>query len=1297
MAENENENRNMMDDENTITPMEEANTASGNNQDEISRNVEESPPPRLMISKMVLENFKSYAGVREIGPFHQCFSSIVGPNGSGKSNVIDAMLFVFGKRAKKLRLNKVSELIHKSDNFQDLTYAKVSVHFQDIIDNTSGNEEEEPFHVIPDTGCVVSRIARKDNSSSYQLNGKNVPFKQVASFLGTKGIDLEHNRFLILQGEVELISMMPPKGQKEGDDDGLLEYLEDIIGSNRFVADTEAAWEKVEALTNVRQEHLHRVKAMQSEKDALESAKIEAEALLQKERDTRRKQNILYQVHLLDTKDAQEGISQKLQECRNQLEDERKSFQDLERQQLELNASYKEQQKLHETIHEELVLAKKEFTAYERRDIQLKESIKHAKTKKTQLAKKIKTNSKNVEDFQATHDDAVEKIPQLEEELVDLNEQKDKEDELVEALLEQVKGQTQGLRRELDQIQDQLAPIQQERASFEASLTTAEEEVRLLQDSVTRNQAQFEQAKNELATLDQTQADKRRQLDEAQQGQEELENELTKLKEEDETLSQNEKKLVTRQKVLLAQTEETKAAMKARGGKNPTVQNILKAARPNGPLSKVGIVGRLGDLATIDPRYDVAVSTACGMLDHVVVQTTAGAQQCLVYLRKNGLGRANFIPLDKLSKGAHDRPVETPEGAPRLLDLIQPSHSQLKPALYLGVANTLVAPDLDTATRWAYDYSKRWRVVTLDGQLIETSGTMAGGGKSKRKGGMRLSHRNKKAKDEVQDMEVDDMVGLKDCKALEQETNEVTQELQKCRHRRREIQKRIPLVTKKIKSLSVVQPKLKLEIKSCDTTRFNLQERLPELETACHLSEEETETLAKLQGQVQKRQDEMSACVEAAKELEAKQKDLQTAILEAGGKPLKKQQKKCAEALKACQECQTQINQYKVSVKASLKKLKRAKSEQVKLEAELETHEASFEKFQEEWNVLTSTAKSVKETYEQAKETEEKQRVALGAVLQEKEELAAVLQKTKHVEVEYLGKIETLEKQQADLNKKQKYYESELDKLFQVEEDAEDLSDDEDEEKDTDAPLAKYTPEAIRQYSSETLVQQIATLQEEQALLAKDANMAAIAEYRKKEADYLARISDLDAVTEERQKARQVHDELRRKRLETFLDGFSQITLKLKEMYQMITLGGDAELELVDSLDPFAEGIVFSVRPPKKSWKNISNLSGGEKTLSSLALVFALHHYKPTPLYVMDEIDAALDFKNVSIVANYIKERTKNAQFIIISLRNNMFELADRLVGIYKTENCTKSVTIDPKAFESKQPLQERTNLSQTA
>lgn len=115
----------------------------------------------------------------------------------------------------------------------------------------------------------------------------------------------------------------------------------------------------------------------------------------------------------------------------------------------------------------------------------------------------------------------------------------------------------------------------------------------------------------------------------------------------------------------------------------------------------------------------------------------------------------------------------------------------------------------------------------------------------------------------------------------------------------------------------------------------------------------------------------------------------------------------------------------------------------------------------------------------------------------------------------------------------------------------------------------------------------------------------------------------------------------------------------------------------------------FTVRPPKKSWKEIQYLSGGEKTLSSLSLIFALHYYKPTPLYFMDEIDSALDWKNTAIVGFYLKEQTKNAQFIIVSLRENMFEIADQLVGIFKTNNCTKSVTIIPHKYSENSVSQE--------
>merc|ERR1719159_1188369 len=191
-----------------------------------------------------------------------------------------------------------------------------------------------------------------------------------------------------------------------------------------------------------------------------------------------------------------------------------------------------------------------------------------------------------------------------------------------------------------------------------------------------------------------------------------------------------------------------------------------------------------------------------------------------------------------------------------------------------------------------------------------------------------------------------------------------------------------------------------------------------------------------------------------------------------------------------------------------------------------------------------------------------------------------------------------------------------------------------------------------------------------------------IEEFRKADTEFKGRLAEFEEANQEREKARAELDRLRQKRLEEFMDGFEIISMKLKEMYQMITMGGDAELELVDTLDPFSEGIHFSVRPPKKSWKQIQNLSGGEKTLGSLALVFALHHYKPTPLYFMDEIDAALDFRNVSIIAQYIKRETKNAQFIVISLRNHMFELADRLMGVYKTNDQSKSITITPKIIE---------------
>lgn len=288
---------------------------------------------------------------------------------------------------------------------------------------------------------------------------------------------------------------------------------------------------------------------------------------------------------------------------------------------------------------------------------------------------------------------------------------------------------------------------------------------------------------------------------------------------------------------------------------------------------------------------------------------------------------------------------------------------------------------------------------------------------------------------------------------------------------------------------------------------------------------------------------------------------------------------------------------------------------------------------------------------------------------EELDEMTAELNKSRAVEIEMRSKLEEHQKSLQDSQKRTKHWTAELNKLTLTNVDditgtPENEGGEEDEQNKAPTKLEVYPEDEIRGFDRDGLKEEIALLEEK--VNGARVDLSVLPEYRRRAEEYAARSKDLQDAVNTRDGLKQRIDDLRKRRLDEFMEGFNIISLRLKEMYQMITMGGNAELELVDSLDPFSEGILFSVMPPKKNWKNISNLSGGEKTLSSLALVFALHHFKPTPLYVMDEIDAALDFRNVSIVASYIKERTKNAQFIVISLRNNMFELAARLIGVYK-------------------------------
>lgn len=519
--------------------------SAAKNHDHVVENVPLSKgPSRLIITKMILENFKSYGGVKEIGPFHKCFSAVVGPNGSGKSNVIDAMLFVFGKRAKKLRLNKVSELIHSSDAFKDSPpdYALVSVHFVEIVDTGDGDED---YETMPGTEVVVTRIAKRDNSSTYKLDGKNCSFKDVATYLESKGIDLNNNRFLILQGEVELISMMGPKGKTE-DDEGLLEYLEDIIGSNKFVEQANVAAAHVETLTEQRQERLNRVKALEKEKESLEGAKLEAEALLGKERDIRRKKNILIQINAMEASCDVEESGRKCDELKELLKENRYKIAEKEKEFSRNDSVLARETKKHEELLDALKKAKEEFAYFERKDIQLREERKHHKATMKKLEAKIKAEGAKKKELLAKGSDASENISNLEQKLHEITREKAKESEYLERLYDEVRDVTKELRQKLEKKTQELVPLQQERATCQAALGTAVTEAKLLEDSSKRSQEMLMSAEKELSSLDEKQSLLRSELSKSEDELSVSKKRIAEAQNEVENLMSQEKVLATR-------------------------------------------------------------------------------------------------------------------------------------------------------------------------------------------------------------------------------------------------------------------------------------------------------------------------------------------------------------------------------------------------------------------------------------------------------------------------------------------------------------------------------------------------------------------------------------------------------------------------------------------------------------------------------------------------------------------------------------------------------------------------------
>lgn len=553
----------------------------------------------------------------------------------------------------------------------------------------------------------------------------------------------------------------------------------------------------------------------------------------------------------------------------------------------------------------------------------------------------------------------------------------------------------------------------------------------------------------------------------------------------------------------------------------------------------------------------------------------------------------------------------------RLFDLIHVDDQRILPAFYFGLYDTLVAENMEQARAIAYG-KQRYRVVTLDGGVIEKTGTMSGGGKTQLRGKMGQKVQTKTTSSRTSMSEKDIDVLSTAAQTLQARIND--------------IQHQQGILEQEIKQLTVTISKKEQEVIRFQVQLKSFAEQIPRLEDQVERQKQRADSTkadpaktAALEEKVKESKIDFETKETEVEQIQSKVSALNKQIKEISDKKVKDLKVKIDKLAKQIEKLSSNVNKLTVEINTTDRNIQKVQESIDNASTDITEAENSMRKMAEEREDFLKDSEALAKRIEEVKKEIEDAKTDSSSIKKEIDALQKEEAEGKLKRLELDDAVKTLEKVLKEQSAKVPAWEKAVNalKLHEIP-----------NEKMPDPPFKTYTDEELASKRSEDTQYDVTSIEEE--LSVEKPNLGAIDEYNLKRGVYLERIKVLEDVTVKRNEMREAFDSVKKKRFVEFTEGFQIISRKLKEMYQMITLGGDAELELVDSMDPFTEGIVFSVRPPKKSWKVITNLSGGEKTLSSLALVFALHYYKPSPLYFMDEIDAALDFKNVSIVANYI-------------------------------------------------------------
>ncbi len=1177
----------------------------------------------MRLNSIKIRGFKSFAEEVEL-ILEPGITTIVGPNGCGKSNVSDAIRWVLGEQsARALRCTSMRDLLFNGGaNFAPAQKTEVALRF--LNDNPNIPTQENANSALASAEIEVCRHLSRDGESRYLINQNPCRLRDISELFMDTGIGVDAYS-VMEQSKIDLILNVRPEERRF--------LFDEVAGITKYKHRKKTALRKLEQteqnlvrINDVIQELQRETEALKEQAEQARHYNAQHAQLKQYELDLARRE---YDKLHTDYVQAQTDLDEVLTgatEASETLKAAEEQIEGATSRQTELDAAIRAGQTTLREIETQIEQIERQIVLHKERQLNIQkqreralQTLESLKSQQTTLSTQKQERTQEYQKLEAGYKIEESRLAARQQLLAQLDER-----------ITAAKKSVQEAQTTLQETETELATHERDRLAIEHKVNSSEgslnriqentealtQELRTATDTYTAVQRDETQLKAELVQIEAERSQVETELQENQDALRKIETEIQGLQ---NTLGSN----VSRLKSL----QELQSAYE---GYYTGVRAIMQA-KTHDPDRFRGVCGVVAELLTTDAEYELAIEVALGSaIQNVITETAEDAQNGIAFLKKHRAGRVTFLPLDILrGRGFNDDALLEQPGVIGIAEELIDYDLKYETAMRHLLGNTLVIEDLDAAIALTRRFRPTARLVTLDGEVINTSGAITGGQTSQKQSGL-LSR-------------------ARDLEALEDEIGQLTQRSNQKDQKRKAYAAKIVNLQRKRQDLTAQWQDKRVEKASLtkDMEQANLQ--VTKLEQQLATVKVENRELRDAVAASRQEQEALVAEIEALT-----QKSTRTRRwIERMSEQIEAENRKHAEVSGNCQEM-------KVFLAGQHQKLQSLKSELETLEA---SQQRTAKDIAEQQAIIDSDEQTKIDLGEQVETAQreflrlEGDRAEAEAKVDElSEERETLLQEVTVLQKEMRATRRNFEKQ----NRKRHQLEVKTTQLeMRIKSVSTRIHDKYQVSIDALPPLT----------NDEQVMDEIDLLDSIEKLKAELSSMGAVNlkaieayEEHKKRHDSL--IAQRDDIQQSMQATIQVIQKTNQTSREMFLETFEQVQANFQEVFTQLFGGGETELLLTDASDVLDSGIEIIARPPGKRPQSITQLSGGERSLVAIGLLFAVFKIKPSPFCVLDEVDAALDEANVLRFANLIRAYAENTQFVIITHNRRTMEIADAMYGV---------------------------------